>query len=503
LELAGSLLYGLSVSLTPGNLLACLAGVFVGTLIGVLPGISPVATMSLLLPATYAMSPTASIIMLAGIYYGAMYGGSTTSILVNIPGEAASVVTCLDGYQMARQGRAGPALGMAALGSFIAGTFSVFAIMLLAPPLTSVALRFGPPEIFGLLLLGFTMVTYLSGGSKLKAVAMALLGMLLGTIGLDPISATPRFTYGSVTLGDGLGLVPMIMGLFGISEVLLNIEKGLAQEVFRTRISGLLPTRDDWRRSAGPIARGSVLGFVLGILPGIGAIIPTFISYALEKRVSKHPERFGTGAIEGVAGPEAANNAATGGSMVPLLTLGIAPNVVMAVLLGAFLIHGVQPGPLLIKERPEMFWGVITSMYVGNVALLILNLPLIGLWVQLLRVPYGILFPLILLFCVIGVYSEAGNVWDIVVMLSFGVIGLLMKKVGYEAAPLVLAFVLGRMAEESFRQSLLLSRGSFEILFTRPLATTFIVLAFAVIVLPILLPPIKRLLGAVTAEGAG
>jgi putative tricarboxylic transport membrane protein len=344
------------------------------------------------------------------------------------------------------------------------------------------------------------MVTYLTAGSKLRAVAMALLGMLLGTVGLDPILATPRFTFGSVTLGDGLGLVPIIMGLFGVSEVLLNIERGVTQEVFETRIKGLLPTRADWKASAAPIARGSVLGFFLGILPGIGAIIPTFISYALERRLSRHPERFGAGAIEGVAAPEAANNAATGGAMIPLLTLGIAPNVVMAVLLGAFLIHGVQPGPLLIREHPDMFWGVIASMYVGNVILLILNLPLIGLWVQLLRVPYGLLFPLILLFCIIGVYSEAGNVWDIVVMLAFGVIGLLMKKYRYEAAPLVLAFVLGRMAEESLRQSLLLSHGHFDILVTRPLATILLVIALAVMVLPALAPPVRRLLGTVGEE---
>src|SRR2546425_9813326 len=480
-DLLHGLAYGLSVSLQPPNLTACFVGVFVGTLIGVLPGSGPVATMSLLLPITFAMSPPASIIMMAGIYYGAMYGGSTTSILVNIPGEAASVVTCIDGYQMARQGRAGPALGISALGSFIAGTFSVLGIMLLAPPLTSVALRFGPPEIFGLLLLGFTMVTYLTAGSKLKAVAMALLGMLLGTRGPGPIARSPRFTYGSVTLGDGLGLVPIIMGLFGISEVLLNIGQGVKQEVFDTRIKGLMPSRQDWRRSAGPDAPGSVLGFLLGIMPGIGAIIPTFISYALEKRIARQPERFGKGAIEGVAGPEAANNAATGGSMIPLLTLGFAPNVVMAVLLGAFLIPGVQPRPLLVKEPPGVFWGVITSMYVGNLMLLVLNLPLIGLWVQLLRVPYGILFPLILLFCVIGVYSESANVWDIVVMLAFGVIGLLMKRFGFEAAPLVLAFVLGRMAEESIRQSLLISNGRFSILMTRPIATVLITAALIVV----------------------
>ena len=387
MELLGNVLFGFAVALQPANVFACFVGVFVGTLIGVLPGIGPVATMSLLLPATFAMSPTASIIMMAGIYYGAMYGGSTTSILVNIPGEAASVVTCLDGYQMARQGRAGPALGIAAFGSFIAGTLSVLGIMLLAPPLARAALRFGPPEIFTLLLLGFTMVTYLGSGSKLKAVAMALLGTFLGTVGLDPITVTPRFTFGSLTLSDGVGLVPMIMGLFGVAEVLMNVEAGIKQEIVKTRIDNLLPTRQDWKDSSGAIARGSVLGFVLGILPGVGAIIPTFISYAVEKRVSKHPERFGTGAIEGVAGPESANNAATGSSMIPLLTLGIAPNVVMAVLLGAFLIHGVEPGPLLMREHPEIFWGVVISMYVGNAMLLVLNLPLIGLWVQLLRVP--------------------------------------------------------------------------------------------------------------------
>jgi len=492
--------YGLGVTLQPANLLACFVGVFVGTLIGVLPGVGPTATMSLLLPITFTMSPTASIIMMAGIYYGAMYGGSTTSVLVNIPGEAASVVTCIDGHQMARQGRAGPALGISAIASFIAGTFSVVCIMLLAPPLTSVALRFGPPEIFGLLLLGFTMVTYLTAGSKLKAVAMALLGMLLGTIGLDPISASPRFTYGSVTLGDGLGLVPIIMGLFGISEVLLNIGAGVKQDVFETRIKGLLPSRDDWRRSSAPLARGTVLGFLLGILPGMGAIIPTFMSYALEKRLAREPDRFGKGAIEGVAGPEAANNAATGGSMIPLLTLGFAPNVAMAVLLGAFLIHGVQPGPLLIKEHPEIFWGVIASMYVGNAMLLVLNLPLIGLWVQVLRVPYGILFPLILLFCLIGVYSEHGNVWDIIVMLAFGAIGLLMKRFGFDPAPLVLAFVLGRMTEESIRQSLLMSGGSFAILLTRPIALAFIVAALLVALLPLLLPPVKRLLRTVPPD---
>jgi putative tricarboxylic transport membrane protein len=491
MDFFGSALYGLSVSLQPFNLLACFIGVFIGTLIGVLPGIGSVATMSLLFPVTYAMSPTSSIIMMAGIYYGAMYGGSTTSILVNIPGEAASVVTCLDGYQMARQGRAGPALGIAAFGSFIAGTLSVIGIMLVGPPLARVAVRFGPPEIFSLLILGFTMVTYLTSGSKLKAAAMAVLGLFLGTVGLDPIVATPRFTYGSITLMDGIGLVPMIMGLFGVAEVLLNIELYLQQEVFKTSIRGLFPSKQDWRDSAAPIARGSLLGFLLGILPGMGSIIPSFISYALERRLSRYPEKFGAGAIEGVAGPESANNAATGGSMIPLLTLGIPANVVMAVLMGAFLIHGVQPGPLLIKEHPEIFWGVVTSMYVGNAMLLVLNLPLIGLWVQLLKVPYRILFPLILLFCMIGVYSISSNIWDIVIMLIFGVLGYLMKKLEYEPVPLVLAFVLGRMAEESLRQSLVLSRGSLMIFVSRPISGAFLVAAAVLVVAPFIASRLK------------
>jgi putative tricarboxylic transport membrane protein len=499
-ELLAALGYGFAVALAPSNLAACFIGVFVGTLIGVLPGIGPVATMSLLLPVTYVLSPTASIIMLAGIYYGAMYGGSTTSILANIPGESTSVVTCIDGYQMARQGRAGPALGMAAFGSFIAGTLSVVGITLLAPPLAVAALSFGPPEIFAVLLLGFTLITQLSGGSKARTAAMALLGMLLGTVGIDPISGVARFTFGTLALNDGVGLLPIIMGLFGVSEVLLNVDRRVQQEVIRTRITSLLPTRADWRASAAPIARGSALGFVLGILPGMGAIIPTFISYALERRVAREPERFGRGAIEGVAGPEAANNAASGGALIPLLTLGVAPNVPMALLLGAFLIHGVQPGPLMIRERPELFWGVVASMYVGNAILLALNLPLIGLWVQLLRVPYGLLFPLILMFCVIGVWSEAGNPADLVVLVVFGVVGYLMKKLDFEPAPLVLAFVLGRMAEEALRQSLLISRGSPAILVNRPLATTILALALVTAVLPAAVPRIRQRLGMLPAD---
>jgi len=492
MDLFQCIFYGFSVSLEPSNLFACFVGVFIGTLIGVLPGLGPVATMSILLPISFKMSATSAIIMMAGIFYGAMYGGSITSILVNIPGEAASVVTCLDGYQMARQGRAGPALGIAAFGSFIAGTVGVAGLMLLAPPLAAVALKFGPPEIFGILILAFTMVTNLASGSKLKAVAMAVVGLILGTVGLDPMVVTPRFAYGSITLMDGIGLAPLVMGLFGVSEVFLNIEKTIKQEVFKTDIKGLLPSKQDWKDSGRPIVRGGLLGFILGILPGIGAIIPTFISYSLERRFSKHPEKFGKGAIEGVAGPESANNAATAGTMVPLLTLGIPPNVVMAVLMGAFLTHGVQPGPLLMKEHPEIFWGVITSMYTGNVMLLLLNLPLIGLWVKLLKVPYGILFPLILLFCLIGVYSVAGNAWDIVVMLVFALVGYLMKKFEYEPAPLVLAFVLGRMAEESVRQSLVLSRGDLLVFFKHPISCAAILIGFLLIFSPLILSPLRK-----------
>jgi len=497
-EIFQNVLYGFSVSLNPFSLLACLAGCLIGTLIGVLPGIGPTATMAILLPFTAKLEPAAAIIMMAGIYYGAMYGGSTTSILVKIPGEAASVITCLDGYEMARKGKAGPALGICAFGSFIAGTLGVVGLMLIAPPLAAAALRFGPAEIFAILVLGFTMITYLAGQSKIKAVAMAVLGLILGTVGLDPMTVTPRFSYGSITLMDGIGLLPLAMGLFGISEVLLNIEEKVVRQVFKefkTNVRSLLPTKQDWKDSAKPIVRGGALGFFLGILPGVGAIIPTFLSYGLEKRLSKQPEKFGTGKIEGVAGPEAANNAATAGTMIPLLTLGIPPNAVMAVLLGAFLTHGVRPGPLLMTEHPEIFWGVITSMYIGNFMLLVLNLPLIGIWVRLLKVPYGYLFPLILLFCLIGVYSVGGNNWDIVVMLIFGVVGYLMKKFKFEAAPLILAFVLGTMVEESFRQSMVLLRGDLTMFFKRPIAGGILTFAFIVIISPLILSILGKIFG--------
>jgi putative tricarboxylic transport membrane protein len=486
MDIIHSIGLGFAVALQPVNLLYCFLGVFIGTLVGVLPGIGPVGAMSLLLPVTFQTTPEAAVIMLAGIYYGAMYGGSTTSILVNIPGEAASVVTCLDGYQMARQGRAGPALGMAAFGSFIAGTAAIVGLMLLAPPLSRFALKFGPAEYFSLMVLGLCILIYLAHGSMAKALLMAAFGVVLGLVGLDAITAQPRLTFGRMELVDGVGLVPIVMGLFGIAEVLLNIESVLKRNILKSSISGLLPTRQDWRDSAGPLARGSVLGFFLGILPGGGAVISSFLSYALEKRVSRHPERFGHGAIEGVAGPEAANNAAAGGAFIPLMTLGIPPNVVMAMLMGAFIIHGVQPGPLMMTQKPELFWGVIASMYIGNIMLLILNLPLIGIWVQVLRVPYRILFPLILLFCLIGVYAVSNTVFDIYIMVLFGVVGYLMKKFGYEPAPLVLAFVLGPMLENNLRKSLILSQGAFSTFVTRPLSAIALLLALALLLSPLI-----------------
>ena len=492
MEFFSNLYIAFSVAAQPANLFFCFIGVLIGTLIGVLPGIGPVATISLLLPSTYQITPVSALIMLAGIFYGAMYGGSTTSILVNIPGEAASVVTCLDGYQMARKGRAGPALGISAFGSFIAGSLATFFIMLIAPPLANMALRFGPPEYFTLMFFGLTVLTYLASGSMIRALMMACVGIFLGTVGTDTISGLERFTYRSYTLMDGLGLVPVIMGLFGISEVLLNIdEQSTQRDIYKTKLSNLLPNREDWRRAIFPILRGGVIGFFLGILPGGGAVIASFGAYAIEKRISKHPEKFGQGAIEGVASPESANNAASQGAFIPLLTLGIPANVVMAILLGALLIHGIKPGPLLMKQHPDLFWGVIGSMYLGNVMLLILNLPLIGIWVKILKIPYPILFPLILLFCLIGCYSLNNNVYEILIMVLFGIVGFLMKKFNYEGAPLILAFVLSPLMENALRQSLIMSHGSFAIFFTRPIALVFLIVALFLLISP-LIPGFKK-----------
>jgi putative tricarboxylic transport membrane protein len=491
MDVIGGLASGLSVALQPVNLLACFFGVFIGTLVGVLPGIGPVSAMALLLPVTLSSSPEAGIIMMAGIYYGSMYGGSTTSILVNIPGEAASVVTCLDGHEMAKRGRAGPALGMAALASFAAGTFSIIALMLVAPPLARVAVAFGPPEYFSLMVLGLTVLAFLTQGSVAKAMLMACFGVILGLVGIDQITAMPRLTFERLELLDGIGLVPVVMGLFGVAEILSNLERTLQREVVTSRIGGLMPSVADWAASKWPIVRGTVLGFFLGILPGGGAVIASFASYAMEKKLSATPERFGQGAIEGVAGPEAANNSAAGGAFIPLLTLGIPPNVVMALLLGAFIIHGLQPGPLMMTQNPGIFWGIIASMYIGNAMLLVLNMPLIGMWVQVLKVPYSLLFPLILMFCIVGVFSSGSAVFDVFVMTVFGVLGYLMRKFGYEAAPLVLAFVLGPLLENNLRKSLILSRGDFWIFLERPISLVCLAVAALILVAP-LLPTLSK-----------
>jgi putative tricarboxylic transport membrane protein len=484
---------GYQVAFSVSNLLYCFVGVFIGTLIGVLPGIGPVGTISILLPLTFGISPTSAIIMLAGIYYGAQYGGSTTSILVNIPGEATSVITCLDGYQMARQGRAGPALGIAAFGSFIAGTIGTIILMFVAQPLSSLGIKFGPPEYFSLIILALALLSYLAHGSIIKAIIMAILGISLSQIGIDVVTGRARFTFGIIDLEDGLGLVPVVMGLFGVSEILVNLEESTSVEILKEKIKGLLPNLKDWKESIGAIIRGSFLGFFLGILPGGGAIISTFVSYALEKKLSKHPEKFGTGVIEGVAGPESANNAASSGAFIPLFTLGLPSNAITALLLGALMIHGVAPGPFLISKHPDIFWGTIMSMYIGNVMLLILNLPLIGLWVRILKVPYKVLFPILLLLCIIGSYGINNNKFDIFIMLIFGVIGYVFRKFEYELAPLVIAFVLGPILENSLRQSLLISGGSMSIFFRKPISISCLIIALFLLVSPIILKKSQRI----------
>ncbi len=485
MEVLDSLIYGFQVAFQPVNLIYCFTGVFIGTLVGVLPGIGPAGAIALLLPSTFHVAPVAGIIMLAGIYYGVMYGGSRTSILVNIPGEPSSVVTCLDGYPMAVKGRAGPALGIAAFASFIAGTFAIIALTITGPFLARMALEFGPPEYFSLMIVGITVLSYLSTGSMIKALMMASVGVILGGVGMDAISGRYRFTCNLQVLLDGIGLIPVVMGLFGISEVLLNLETEIKGAIVTARIKNLLPSLKDWADSTWSIVRGTVLGFFLGILPGGGAIVASFASYAIEKKVSHNSEEFGKGAIQGVAAPEAANNAAAGGAFVPLLTLGIPSNPVMAILLGALMIHGLQPGPLLLQEAPDVFWGTIVSMYVGNGMLLVLNLPLVGLWVKVLRVPYYLLYPLIILFCLIGSYSIRNNTGDVMIMLIFGILGYLMKKFHYEGAPMVLALVLGPMLEEAFRQSLMLSGGSFSIFVSRPISVGFLAVAAVLLIIPL------------------
>ncbi len=491
MELLNHLALGAQILLQPVNLLFCFLGCLMGTLVGVLPGLGPTAAIALLLPNTFHVPPVTAIIMLAGIYYGAMYGGSTTSILVNIPGEAASVITCLDGYQMARKGRAGPALGMAAFGSFIAGTISIIGLMLVAPPLAKFALAFGPPEYFSLMLLGIIILIYLASGSILKALMMFVFGLLISTIGMDAISGTQRLTFGLLELCDGVGLIPAIMGLFGVAEVIANVEQAIKTDAITTKVRNLLPNLQDWKDSFWPIIRGSFLGFFIGILPGPAPVISSFSSYAIEKKLSRHPEKFGTGTIEGVAGPESANNSATGGAFIPLFTLGIPVNSVIAILLGAFMIHGIQPGPMIITKHADLFWGTVMSMYLGNIMLLVLNLPLIGLWVQVLRVPYPILFPLILLFCLIGVYSLNYSLVEIGLMIGFGVLGYLARKFQFEMAPLVLAIVIGPMMESNLRLSLVISQGDPTIFLTHPISASFIFVTAALLISP-LVPWIGR-----------
>jgi putative tricarboxylic transport membrane protein len=493
------LVYGFSVALMPANLLACFLGVLVGTIVGILPGIGPVGAMALLLPSTFALQPATALIMLAGIYYGAMYGGSTTSILVNVPGEAGSVVTALDGYQMTRKGRAGAALAVAAAGSFIAGSLGVVGIMLAASWLADQALRFGPPEYFALALTGLLLLSRLSGGKVMHAFVLVAIGLALGTVGMDSISAVRRFTFGSTQLSQGVELVPVIMGLYGVAEVMLIAEAGLRKaHVATVRLRELLPTRAEWKQSAMPIARGSVVGFVTGLIPGPAAVLSTFISYTIERRLSRTPERFGQGAIEGVAGPEAANNGATAGAMVPLLSLGIPFSPATAILLGALTITGIQPGPLLISQRPEVFWGVVASMYVGNFILLILNLPLVGLFVSVLRLPQHVLATLVLLLCLVGAYSLNNSQLDLWVLVAFGIFGYGLRKLAIDPSPLVVALVLGPLMEKTLRQALFLERGNVLALAARPLTAALLVLGAVVLIAP----PLVRLLRRQRTAGA-
>jgi putative tricarboxylic transport membrane protein len=472
--------------LTPANLYYCFLGSLIGTMVGVLPGLGPLAALALLLPVTFTLSPIAGLAMLAAIFYGAMYGGSTTSILVNIPGEAASVITCLDGHQMALQGRAGAALGMAALGSFIAGTLSLIVLTFFAPALAAIAIRFGPPENFGLMALGLVCTLFMITGSKLKGLLMIALGFLLSSVGMDMVNGNERFTFGMTNLTAGVELLAVVIGLFGISEILLNVERIVQNTLVAERIKKLLPTWSDWKASFAPILRGSGLGFILGIVPGGGPITASFMSYAMERRIAREPERFGKGAIEGVAGPESANNAAVAGSMIPLLSLGIPSNPITALLLGALIIQGIQPGPLFITQRPDLFWGVVAAMYIGNVMLLVLNLPLIGLWVQMLRIPYRFLFPIIVLLAMVGTYSANKNVFDIWVMLGFGVLGWLLRKLEYDIAPFVLAFVLAPLLEQSLRQSMTMSVDGAMILFQRPVSAGLVAASLLLLVLMVI-----------------
>jgi TctA family transporter len=489
-ELLANLALGFSAALTPDNLLYCLAGVLLGTLVGVLPGLGPVATIAMLLPITFTLPSVSALIMLAGIYYGAQYGGSTTAILINLPGESSSVVTALDGHAMAKQGRAGAALATAAIGSFVAGTFATFLLAVFGPPLAEIALKFGPHEYFSLMVLGLVASVVLAHGSLLRAVGMILLGLLLGLVGTDVNSGMQRFTFETPELADGISFVVAAMGMFGLGEIIRNLEHQETRTLVVKRVTGLMPTRQDLKRIVAPILRGTGLGSALGILPGGGAMLAAFAAYSVEKKISRHPREFGKGAIEGVAGPESANNAGAQTSFIPMLTLGIPSNPVMALMIGALIIQGVQPGPTVITDQPLVFWGVIVSMWIGNLFLVILNLPMIGLWVRMITLPYHFLYPVILVFCAIGVYSMNNSTFDVYLMALFGLLGYLFARLECEPAPMLLGFILGPMMEEYLRRAMLLARGDATTFLTRPLSATL--LALAVIAMFLVLVPVVR-----------
>ena len=491
MDIFSNLLLGFETAATFSNLGWCLAGVFLGTAIGVLPGLGPTATIAMLLPATFGLPPISALIMLAGIFYGAQYGGSTTAILVNLPGETSSVVTALDGYQMARQGFAGRALATAAIGSFFAGTVSTILIALFAPPLAEVALSFGPAEYFSLMTLGLVASIVLAHGSILHALGMIIFGLLLGMVGTDVNSGAARFTFGMPELADGIGFVIVAMGLFGVGEIIANLEHESTRSVMVKAVTGLMPTREDFKRMIGPVLRGTALGSALGILPGGGAALASFGAYALEKKVSRNRAQFGKGAIEGVAAPESANNAGAQMSFIPMLTLGIPSNPVMALMIGAMIIQGIQPGPSVMTEQPALFWGIIASMWIGNLMLLVLNLPLIGLWVKMISVPYHLLYPMILVFCCIGVFSLNNSGFDVYLMMFFGFLGYVFKKLDCEPAPMLLGFILGPMMEEFLRRALLLSKGDPTIMVTRPISATMLVVSLVLLAL-VLMPAFSK-----------
>jgi putative tricarboxylic transport membrane protein len=492
MELFSNLLLGFSIALTPINILFCLFGTLIGTLIGVLPGIGPLATIAILLPITFNLEPVSALIMLAGIYYGAQYGGSTTAILINLPGESSSIVTCLDGHQMARQGRAGPALAIAAIGSFIAGSFATVVIAIAAVPLTAFAQKFGAPEYFSLMVLGLVGAVVLSSGSLFKSVLMIFVGLLFGLVGTDVNSGSPRLTFGIQELRDGIDFVPMALGVFGIAEIVLNLERGVISErtLVTSKISGLMPTRADFRAALPAILRGSMLGTVLGVLPGGGAVLASFASYTLEKKIAKDPSSFGHGAIEGLAAPESANNAGAQTSFIPMLTLGIPPNAVMALMIGAMTIHGITPGPQVLNHQPALFWGIIASMWIGNLMLVVINLPLVGIWVRLLNIPYRLLFPAIILFCCIGIYTISSSPFELWQTAFFGLLGYIFIKLGCEPVPLLLGLILGPIMEENFRRAMVLSRGDLTIFLDHPISA--VLLAIAVALLVVVISPAVR-----------